>query len=293
MRVIREVASLVRDVDAARAEARAAFGSDEVYLEKLVERARHVEVQVIGDLHGNVIHLYERDCSVQRRHQKLVERAPAPYLAPEQRVELCQHALAIASAVGYVGAGTVEFLMDVETGDFHFIEVNPRIQVEHTVTEAVTGIDLVAMQLGLAAGRSLSDLCLEQRHVPRPRGFAVQLRVNAESLDADGGVRPGSGTLAAFDVPTGPGVRVDTCGYAGYRPNPSFDSLLAKVIVHGNDREEALSRMGQALDSFILEGITTTIPFLARVIRHPDFVAGKVDTRFLERESHLLRPPDA
>ena len=234
---------------------------------------------------GKVVHLGERDCSVQRRHQKLIEESPSPALDSDLRERMGLAAVALASNIGYIGAGTIEFLLDTD-GSFYFMEMNTRIQVEHPVTEMVTSFDLVKEQIRVAAGEHISF----QGDGRRLRGHAIECRINAE--DPYRGFQPSPGIITAYHPPGGPGVRVDTHVYAGYTVPPYYDSLLAKVIVHGNDREEALTRMGQALDSFILEGITTTIPFLARVIRHPDFVAGKVDTRFLERESHLLRPPE-
>jgi acetyl-CoA carboxylase, biotin carboxylase subunit len=273
----------------AQNEALAAFGNGSVYVEKYLERPRHVEIQVIGDCAGRVVHFGERDCSVQRRHQKLIEESPSPALNGDLRDQMGRAAVALASNIGYIGAGTLEFLLDTD-GSFYFMEMNTRIQVEHPVTEMVTSFDLVKEQIRVAAGERISF----QGDGRRLRGHAIECRINAE--DPYRSFQPSPGLITAYHPPGGPGVRVDTHVYDGYTVPPYYDSLLAKVIVHGNDRAEALSRMGQALDSFILEGVTTTIPFLARVIRHPSFVAGKVDTKFLERESQLLRPdarPDA
>jgi acetyl-CoA carboxylase, biotin carboxylase subunit len=267
----------------AQNEALAAFGNGAVYVEKYLEHPRHVEIQVLGDSHGKVVHLGERDCSVQRRHQKLIEESPSPALDHALRRRMGESAVALAANIGYQGAGTVEFLLDTD-GKFYFMEMNTRIQVEHPVTEMVTSFDLVKEQIEVAAGAPISY----RGDGTRLRGHAIECRINAE--DPYRNFQPSPGLITAYHPPGGPGVRVDTHVYAGYTVPPYYDSLLAKVIVHGNTRQEALSRMGQALDSFILEGITTTIPFLARVIRHPDFAAGKVDTRFLERESHLLQP---
>ncbi len=267
----------------AQNEALSAFGNGDVYVEKYLEHPRHVEIQIIGDQHGRVIHLGERDCSVQRRHQKLIEESPSPALTAELRDQMGSAAVSLAAAIGYVGAGTIEFLLDTD-GSFYFMEMNTRIQVEHPVTEMVTGFDLVKEQVRVAAGEPLSFPV----NFNSLRGHAIECRVNAE--DPYRNFQPSPGLITAYHPPGGPGVRVDTHVYAGYRVPPHYDSLLAKVIVHGRDRHEALRRMGQALDSFILEGVTTTIPFLARVIRHPDFVAGTIDTRFLERENQLLRP---
>jgi acetyl-CoA carboxylase biotin carboxylase subunit len=229
------------------------------------------------------VHLGERDCSVQRRHQKLIEESPSPALTPELRSRMGDAAVALAAAIDYVGAGTIEFLLDAD-GSFYFMEMNTRIQVEHPVTEMVTGFDLVKEQIRVAAGEKISF----PRTLNGLRGHAIECRVNAE--DPYRNFQPCPGVISAYHPPGGPGVRVDTHIYSGYTVPPHYDSLLAKVIVPGRDRAEALARMGQALDSFILEGVTTTIPFLARVIRHPRFVAGAVDTRFLEQESQLLRP---
>jgi acetyl-CoA carboxylase, biotin carboxylase subunit len=270
----------------AQNEALSAFGNGDVYVEKYLEHPRHVEIQVLGDTHGRVVHLGERDCSVQRRHQKLIEESPSPALDLELRERMGNAAVALASNIGYVGAGTLEFLLDTD-GSFYFMEMNTRIQVEHPVTEMVTGFDLVKEQIRVAAGEALSF----PASLNGLRGHAIECRVNAE--DPYRNFQPSPGLITAYHPPGGPGVRVDTHVYAGYRVPPYYDSLLAKVIVHGRTRDEALRRMGQALDSFILEGVTTTIPFLARVIRHPDFAAGKVDTRFLERESQLLLRPES
>jgi acetyl-CoA carboxylase biotin carboxylase subunit len=283
MRIAHDPEQFAQLFSLAQNEALSAFGNGDVYVEKYLERPRHVEIQVMGDEHGRVVHLGERDCSIQRRHQKLIEESPSPALDADLRSRMGAAALALASAIGYVGAGTVEFLLD-PGGDFFFMEMNTRIQVEHPVTEMVTGFDLVKEQIRVAAGEPLSFPCA----LNGLRGHGLECRVNAE--DPYRNFQPSPGLITAYHPPGGPGVRVDTHVYAGYTVPPHYDSLLAKVIVHGRDRAEALARMGQALDSFILEGVTTTIPFLARVIRHPAFVAGEVDTRFLERESHLFRP---
>jgi acetyl-CoA carboxylase biotin carboxylase subunit len=282
MRVAADHESFGQAFTLARQEALAAFNSDQVYIEKYLARPRHVEIQVMGDQHGRVLHLCERDCSVQRRHQKLIEEAPSPALTQELRDRMGAAAVQLASAIGYVGAGTIEFLLD-EDGAFYFMEMNTRIQVEHPVTEMVTSYDLVKEQIRVAAGEKLRLKLVGNRL----RGHAIECRVNAE--DPARNFQPSPGLITAYHPPGGPGVRVDTHIYAGYQVPPYYDSLLAKVIVHGNSRAEALARMRQALDSFIIEGITTTIPFLGRVMRHPDFVAGRVDTKFLEREPQLLK----
>ncbi|MGE5231617.1 MAG: acetyl-CoA carboxylase biotin carboxylase subunit [Deltaproteobacteria bacterium] len=283
MRIAHDAEQFVQLFGLAQNEALAAFGNGSVYVEKYLEHPRHVEIQVLGDTHGKVVHLGERDCSVQRRHQKLIEESPSPALDGDLRRRMGDAAVALASNIGYLGAGTLEFLLDTD-GKFYFMEMNTRIQVEHPVTEMVTSFDLVKEQIRIAAGEPISYL----GDGTRLRGHAIECRINAE--DPYRNFQPSPGLITAYHPPGGPGVRVDTHVYAGYTVPPYYDSLLAKVIVHGNTRHEALSRMGQALDSFILEGVTTTIPFLGRVIHHPDFVRGKVDTRFLERESQLLRP---
>ena len=277
MRIAREPEQFTQMFSLAQNEALAAFGNGAVYVEKFLDRPRHIEIQVLGDTHGRIAQLGERDCSIQRRHQKLIEESPSPAVDAALRARIGEAAVRLASAIGYLGAGTLEFLLD-PSGCFYFMEMNTRIQVEHPVTEMVTGFDLVKEQIRIAAGDRLS-LPAELNGL---RGHAIECRVNAE--DPARNFQPSPGHITAYHPPGGPGVRVDTHVYAGYTVPPYYDSLLAKVIVHGRDRAEALVRMGQALDSFILEGVTTTIPFLSRLIRHPDFVAGKVDTRFLERE---------
>jgi acetyl-CoA carboxylase biotin carboxylase subunit len=281
MRVAADADSFAQAFQLARNEALAAFGNPEVYLEKYLERPRHIEIQIMGDQHGKVMHLCERDCSVQRRHQKLIEESPSPALDQSHRDSVGAAAVRAASHIGYVGAGTIEFLLD-QDGSFYFMEMNTRIQVEHPVTEMVTSFDLVKEQIRVAAGEQLGFTF----HGQRLRGHAIECRVNAE--DPARGFQPCPGTITAYHPPGGPGVRVDTHIYDGYTVPPYYDSLLAKVIVHGNCRAEALARMSQALDSFIVEGITTTIPFLERVIHHPDFQAGRVDTKFLTRVPELL-----
>ncbi|GIW53538.1 MAG: acetyl-CoA carboxylase biotin carboxylase subunit [Gemmatimonadales bacterium] len=281
MRVAQDAESFAQAFQLARNEALGAFGNPEVYLEKYLSRPRHVEIQVMGDKHGKVMHLCERDCSVQRRHQKLIEEAPSPAVDQELREKMGEAAVRLCEHIGYIGAGTVEFLLD-EDGQFYFMEMNTRIQVEHPVTEMVTGFDLVKEQIRVAAGEKLSFTFYNQRL----RGHAIECRVNAE--DPSRNFQPCPGTITAFHPPGGPGVRVDTHIYAGYTVPPYYDSLIAKVIVHGIDRAEALARMRQALDSFIVEGVTTTIPVLRRIIDHPDFVAGTVDTKFLTKAPEVL-----
>ncbi len=283
MRVAEDPESFVTAFSLAKNEALAAFNSAEVYVEKYLARPRHVEIQVMGDTSGKVIHVGERDCSIQRRHQKLIEETPSPVIDQEMREEMGAAAVRIAEGVGYVGAGTVEFLVDDEL-NFYFMEMNTRIQVEHPVTEMVTNFDLVKEQIRVLAGEPLSLSWKGGKF----RGHAIECRVNAENPFNKFMSCPGR--VTTYHPPGGPGIRVDTHIYAGYLVPPYYDSLLAKVIAHGKDRSEALTRMYHALDSFIVEGVTTTIPFLSRVIQHPDFVAGTVDTKFLERETELYEP---
>jgi acetyl-CoA carboxylase, biotin carboxylase subunit len=276
MRVARDEDEFSRQFSMARNEARAAFGDESVYLEKYLARPRHIEFQVLGDQHGRVVHLGERDCSVQRRHQKLIEEAPSPALTPELRERMGDAAVRGASSIEYVGAGTIEFLLD-DDGSFYFMEMNTRIQVEHPVTEMTTGYDLIKEQIRAAAGLPLSVVA----GPVELRGHAIECRINAE--DPARNFAPSPGTIHTYHPPGGPGVRLDTHIYAGYRVPPFYDSLLAKVIVHGSNREEALARMRNALSSFVLEGVHTTIPFLLTVLDHPDFISGEIDTKFLER----------
>lgn len=276
MRVVREPEQLAAALRTCQAEAAAAFGSSEVYLERFVEGARHVEVQVLGDAQGRLIHLGERECSIQRRHQKLVEEAPSPAVTPELRAALAGAALRLCRAAGYQNAGTVEFLLD-PAGQFYFLEVNTRIQVEHPVTEMVTGIDLVREQIRIAAGEPLG---FDQDAV-RLRGHALECRVTAEDPVT---FAPSPGRITAYAAPGGPGVRVDSHAFAGYTVPPHYDSLLAKLVVHGSGRPEALARMRRALAEFVVEGIRTTIPLHRRILDDPRFVAGRYDTAFLEAE---------
>ena len=257
----------------ARNEASAAFNDARVYIERFVQRPRHVEIQVLGDSHGNLVHLGERDCSIQRRHQKLIEESPSPAITPETRQAMGDAAIAAGRAIDYSNAGTVEFLL-TDGGEFFFMEMNTRIQVEHPVTEMVTGVDLVKEQIRSAAGERIGE--------PHTlSGHAIECRINAEDPAHD--FRPSPGKITAFHAPGGPGIRIDTHVYAGYSVPPYYDSLLGKLIAYGSTRDEALGRAYQALEEFIIEGVKTTIPFLREVLRHPDFVAGDFDTHFLER----------
>ena len=280
MRVAADPEDFARAFQLARSEALSAFGNGDVYVEKYLARPRHIEFQILGDMHGHVIHLGERDCSVQRRHQKLIEEAPSPAMTPDLRERMGEAAVRGAKAINYVGAGTIEMLLN-EDRSFYFMEMNTRIQVEHPVTEMITGVDLVKEQIRVAAGAELSV-----RELPPLRGHVIECRVNAE--DPARNFQPSPGKIDVFHPPGGPGVRLDTHVYAGYTVPPYYDSLLAKLICQGRDRDEAIRRMQIALESFIVEGVTTTIPFLARVMHNPRFQAGEVDTKFIEREGAAL-----
>ena len=275
MRAAFEEADFRRLFSVARNEAEVSFGDPTVYLEKLIERPRHVEIQVVGDRHGRLAHLGERDCSSQRRHQKLIEEAPSPAVTPELRGAMGEAAILGARAIGYQSTGTVEFLLAPD-GDFYFMEMNTRIQVEHPVTELVTSVDLIKEQIRIAAGEKLSV-----RQPVEFQGHAIECRINAE--DPEQGFRPSPGTITAFHAPGGPGLRVDTHIYAGYVVPPYYDSLLAKLIVWGKTREEARIRAYHALEEFTLEGVPSTAPFLRKMLAHPDFVSGNIDTGFVER----------
>lgn len=276
MRVARNDISLQAGLKAARQEAEKAFKDGSVYLEKYIEQPRHVEVQILADGHGHIVHLWERDCSLQRRHQKLVEESPAPNLPATVRENICQTAVKMAKAAGYQNAGTCEFLVDKQNR-FFFIEVNARIQVEHPVTELVTGIDLVREQIRIAAGEPLR---FTQEQVPH-RGVAIECRINAEDPKAD--FRPSPGQITRWQTPGGPGVRLDTHAVAGYRVPPNYDSLIAKLIVHQPTRAEAMACMRRALAEFVVEGVKTTIPLHREIFNHSAFIEGQVDTTFIER----------
>ena len=296
MRTISEAAEIDAAFERCASEAEQGFGDPRLYVERWIPRARHIEVQIAGDAGGGVTHFGERDCSIQRRHQKIIEIAPAPALAPALRERITAAAVRLAGASGYRNLGTFEFLVSAEDnddGEFWFIETNARLQVEHTVTEEVTGVDLVQLQLRLAGGETLAGLGLSQDQAPSPRGFAVQARVNMETMAADGSTRPSGGTLSAFDIPSGPGVRTDTFGYAGYRTSPSFDSLLAKVIGYSPspDLADALRRTSRALADFRIEGVATNIDLLQTILAHPDLPTGRVYTRFVDDHVAALVDP--
>jgi len=277
MRIAHNDISLLNDISMARAEAQAAFGNPEVYLERYIEGARHVEVQILADHYGNVVHLFERDCTLQRRHQKLIEESPCPTITPEVQQAICEAAIAIAKAANYWGCGTVEFLLDRD-GHFYFIEMNCRIQVEHPVTEMVTGIDIVKEQLKIASGRPLS---LKQEEI-RLQGVAIECRINAE--DPRAGFKPTPGKVTFYYPPGGPGVRVDSHLYTNYVVPSAYDSLVAKLIVHRPTRAEAVACMRRALGEFIVEGIKTTTPLYLDIFGHIAFLTGQVDTKFVENE---------
>ena len=276
MKIVHNPTGLGNAFLTAKAEAKAAFGDDEVYIEKFIERPRHVEIQIMADRYGNVIHLGERECSIQRRHQKLFEEAPCPVMTPELRKRMGDAAIKAARTVDYTNVGTVEFLLDGE--DFYFMEMNTRVQVEHPVTEMITGVDIVKEQILCAAGERLrysqDDIVL--------RGHAMECRVNAEDPET---FLPSPGRITYYHVPGGLGVRVDSAIYAQYEVLPYYDSLLGKVIVHAENRQEAIERMNRSLDEYIIEGVRTTIPFFKKILRDPDFVSGDIDTNFLERYS--------
>jgi acetyl-CoA carboxylase biotin carboxylase subunit len=280
MRVVADPDDLVRSIEAASTEAQAAFGVPDVYMEKYLVHPRHIEVQVLGDTHGNLIHLFERECSIQRRHQKLLEESPSTALDADLRARMIEAALRAAGAVNYVNAGTIEFLLDAQ-GEFYYIEMNTRIQVEHPVTEMVTGIDLIKEQIRVAAGEPISfsqdDLKLQ--------GHAIECRINAEDPDT---FAPSPGKIRTFHVPGGPGIRVDTACYAEAYIPPYYDSMIAKVIAHGNTRGEAILRMRRALESFVVEGIKTNVKLQQKILTDEDFVRGRLSTHFMER---FLAPP--
>src|SRR5580693_6025527 len=276
MRMVHEASELPSLLTQAQQEAGAAFSSQDVYMEKLVVAPRHIEFQLLADEHGNVEILGERDCSIQRRHQKLLEESPSPALRPEVRERVMAKVREAIRAIGYSNAGTVEFLMD-EKGDLYFIEVNARIQVEHPVTEAVTGIDLVKAQIRIAGGEKLADILGGPVQF---RGHAIECRINAENPET---FTPSPGRITGLNLPGGVGIRVDTHAYQDGVIPPYYDSLVAKLIAHGTTREEAIARMRRALSMFVVEGIYTSIPLHQRILSHPDFVAGKLDTGFLVR----------
>ena len=274
MRVVRTESELGRALETASTEAAAAFKNGDVYIERFVERPRHIEIQVLADEYGECVHLGERECSIQRRHQKLLEEAPSPVMTPQLRQEMGEAAVAACKSIGYSSAGTIEFLLD-EDNRYYFMEMNTRIQVEHPVTEMVTLTDIVRNQIRIAEGEPLGysqdDVIIV--------GHAIECRINAESPDT---FIPSPGTITTFNLPGGPGVRVDTYVYPGYRVPPFYDSMIAKVIVHARTRDLAIARMRRALDAMVIEGIKTTIPLHLKIMDNPDFQAGNISTRFME-----------
>ena len=290
MRVARNDKELAAAFELATTEAERAFGNGSVYLEKYLAEPRHIEIQVFGDRFGNVVHLGERECSLQRRHQKIMEEAPSPALTDELRTQMGEAAVAAARAVEYVGAGTIEFLLDQDES-FYFMEMNTRIQVEHPVTEMVTGVDLVKEQIRVAGGEPLSFISRTGRKKAEPSfarlGHAIEFRINAEDPVT---FAPSPGMITAFHTPGGPGVRVDTAAYQGWVIPPHYDSLIAKLIVHGRDREEALARGRRALELFVVEGVKTTIPLHLKLLQEPDVRTGRVSTKWLERWLDAQKP---
>lgn len=275
MRIVRESKDFVRQFEAANSEAAAAFGNPDVYVEKFIENPRHVEIQILGDTHGYITHLGERDCSLQRRHQKILEEAPSPVMEPELREKMGQAAIRAAESVQYEGAGTIEFLLDKDN-NFYFMEMNTRIQVEHPVTEEVTNYDLIKNQIEIAAGLPL------RRKPLKMRGHSIECRINAE--DPAHGFRPSAGKITVFHPPGGHSVRVDTHAYSGYVVPANYDSMIAKLIVSAPTRAEAIARMSRALDEFIIEGIKTTIPYHRQLMRDPGFIKGEFNTHYLEKQ---------
>jgi len=274
MRIVRRPEELQDALATAQAEALSAFGSPAVYIEKYLANPRHIELQILADEHGNAVHLGERDCSIQRRHQKLIEESPSPAVSDATRAELGEKVIQAIRRVNYHNAGTVEFLFD-QQGNYYFIEMNTRVQVEHPVTEMVTGIDIVKEQIRIAAGEKL---CFSQGQIVF-RGHSIECRINAESPKT---FIPSPGRISVFHPPGGPGVRVDSCAYADYVVSPHYDSLIAKLIAFGKERHEALARLSRALEMFTVEGIETSIPLHKKIINHPDFINGKFGTSFLE-----------
>jgi acetyl-CoA carboxylase biotin carboxylase subunit len=276
MKIVKRSKDMKAAFDEASAEAKAAFGDHRIYMEHLIPNARHIEIQILGDHHGHIVHLFERDCSIQRRYQKMVEEAPSPVVTAELREEISKAAQIITRHIGYQNAGTVEFILDQDKRQFYFLEMNTRIQVEHPVTEMITGVDLVKEQIRIAAGEPIS---FSQEQV-KLSGHAIECRINAES--AETGFRPCPGKITQWLPPQGQGIRLDSHCYIGYIVPPFYDSLLGKLITWGRDRYEAIERMKSALSEFVVSGIDTTIPFYLRILEHSDYRNGKVNTRWVE-----------
>lgn len=275
MRIVRSETELEENLKLAQVEAEINFGNNNIYIEKYIDNPRHIEFQILGDQYGNLIHLGERECSIQRRHQKLIEESPSPVLNQQLRAEMAEAALTIAEEVEYFNVGTIEFLLD-QKNNYYFMEVNARIQVEHPVTEMVCGIDLIKEQIKIAAGQKLS---ISQKGI-KPKGHSIECRINAENPAT---MVPSSGKISTFVPPGGLGVRVDTAAYQGFEVTPYYDSLIAKIIVWGESRRESLLKMNRSLQFFIIEGIESNISLHAKIINHPDFIAGDVGTKFLEK----------
>lgn len=274
MRVVHEAENFKNAFNTCRNEAEAAFGNAEVYIEKFIEDPRHIEIQILGDQHGNVVHLGERECSLQRRHQKILEEAPSPVMTPEVREKMGEAAVNAGKAINYEGAGTVEFIVDKDL-NFYFMEMNTRIQVEHPVTEEIYFTDLVQQQILAAAGKEMDSKSFKFR------GHAIECRINAE--DPEHNFRPTAGTITTFNIPGGRSVRVDTHAYAGYKVPPHYDSMIAKLIVSASNRQEAINRMKRALEEFVIEGIKTTIPYHLQLMEDPNFISGDFNTQYLEK----------
>lgn len=284
MRIVKDESEFEQAFHMAQREALAAFGNGELYIEKYISSIRHIEVQILADAKGNVVHLGERECSIQRRHQKLLEEAPSPFLTEKQRKKIGEIAIKAARAIKYKNAGTFEFIVD-EEGNIYFIEINTRIQVEHPITELITGIDIVKEQIKIAAGYELG---LKQSDI-RFNGWAIECRINAEDPER---FIPSPGKITFLSLPGGPGVRVDTAIYAGYTVPPYYDSMIAKLIVYGKDRQEAIRRMARAMDEFIIEGVKTTVPFHKKVLSNPQFLEGRYNTSFLEEMNNSTTPKE-
>jgi acetyl-CoA carboxylase biotin carboxylase subunit len=276
MKIVRKPNELKTVFEEASAESRAAFGDDRIYIEHFIPNARHIEIQILADHFGNRIHLFERDCSLQRRYQKMVEEAPSPVISPDLREQMCDAALRIIEHIKYLNAGTVEFILDQDQGEFYFLEMNTRIQVEHPVTEMITGVDLVREQIRIASGETIS----RSQDEVRMSGHAIECRINAELPEAN--FRPSPGLISLWKAPEGDEIRVDTHCYSGYFVPPFYDSLLAKLIVIGNDRPQAIERMKYALSSFTVKGVDTTIPIYQSIMKNSDYINGAVNTRWVE-----------
>jgi acetyl-CoA carboxylase biotin carboxylase subunit len=277
MRIVDDKKDLEKAFNYAATEAQQAFGDSRVYIEKYIGSPKHIEVQILGDKHGNVVHLFERDCSIQRRHQKLVEEAPSPSIDKDTRKKLGEIAVKAAHSVEYDSAGTIEFLYDVDTNDFYFMEMNTRIQVEHPVSEMITGIDLIKYQIRIANGEELD---IKQKHIEQ-RGHAIECRINAENPEKD--FHPNPGKITQLRLPGGPGIRIDSGVYSGYSIPPFYDSMVAKLIAWGTNRKEAIDRMKRGLDEFHIEGIKTTIPFHKEVMKQKEFLSGQYTTDFISK----------